>query len=82
LGRDQGWFLVIFAAKFALGLVAFAIKPWFGIVFFAAYAAYFVSEIRQPYEDKQSPLEPLKFRRHTVNPALGWVALQTGGRWW
>src|SRR5450755_2191460 len=30
LARDQGWFLVIFAAKVALGLIAFAYKPWLG----------------------------------------------------
>ena len=30
LARDQTWFLVIFVVMVALGLVAFAIKPWFG----------------------------------------------------
>ena len=30
LARDQVWFLVIFAAKVTLGLVAFAFKPWLG----------------------------------------------------
>src|SRR5450755_4950722 len=40
LSRDQGWFLVIFAFKLALGLVAFSFKPWLGVLFLAAYAAY------------------------------------------
>src|ERR1700753_2809987 len=36
LSRDQGWFLVIFVAKIALGLIAFAVKPWLGVVFLGA----------------------------------------------
>jgi cation:H+ antiporter len=31
LSRDQAWFLAIFAAKIALGLVAFAFKPCPGL---------------------------------------------------
>lgn len=77
LARDQGWFLIIFVAKFALGLVAFAIKPWLGIAFLAAYAAYFVSEMRHEDEGEPEPLAPLKFRPRDVNPSLGWAALQT-----
>jgi cation:H+ antiporter len=78
LSRDQGWFLIIFAAKFALGLVAFAIKPWLGIVFLAAYAMYFWSEMRHE-DDASEPeaLAPLKFRPHDKDPALGWAASQT-----
>src|SRR6516164_1293698 len=30
LARDQAWFLVIFVFKVALGLLAFAWKPWLG----------------------------------------------------
>lgn len=77
LSRDQGWFLIIFAAKFALGLVAFAIKPWLGIAFLAAYAAYFWSEMRHEDEGEQEPLEPLKFRPRAADPSLGWASLQT-----
>jgi cation:H+ antiporter len=40
LHRDQMWFLAIFVVKVGLGLVAFAIKPWLGLFFFAAYAVY------------------------------------------
>jgi hypothetical protein len=36
LSRNQRWFLAIFVAKVALGLVAFAVKPWLGLLFFAA----------------------------------------------
>jgi cation:H+ antiporter len=46
LARDQRWFLAIFVVKVTLGLVAFAIKPWLGLLFFAAYGAYFWREIR------------------------------------
>src|SRR4051812_29495612 len=40
LTRDQTWFMAIFVVKVALGLVAFAVKPWLGLLFFAAYAVY------------------------------------------
>jgi cation:H+ antiporter len=33
LSRDQGWFLIIFIGKLALGLVAFPGKPWLGFLF-------------------------------------------------
>src|ERR1700738_4597855 len=52
LGRDQRWFLLIFLFKIALGFVAFAIKPWLGWVFLAAYAVYTWMEIR--HEDTHS----------------------------
>jgi cation:H+ antiporter len=39
LSRDQGWFLIIFVAKIALGLVVFAYKPWLGVLFLTAYGA-------------------------------------------
>src|SRR5476649_2951368 len=44
LSRDQGWFLTIFVAKIALGLVAFSFKPWLGVLFLSAYAVYFWKE--------------------------------------
>ena len=40
LSRDQGWFIVISAFKLAVGLTAFAFKPWLGVLFLAAYGAY------------------------------------------
>jgi cation:H+ antiporter len=56
LSRDQAWFLAIFAAKIALGLVAFAFKPWLGLAFLGAYALY----LRRELEDGKIPIvEPL-----------------------
>ena len=56
LSRDQAWFLAIFAAKIALGLVAFAFKPWLGLAFLGAYALY----LRRELEDGKIPVvEPL-----------------------
>ena len=56
LSRDQAWFLVIFAAKIALGLVAFAFKPWLGLLFLGAYALY----LRRELEGGKIPVvEPL-----------------------
>ena len=46
LRRDQSWFLSIFVAKVALGLLVFAYKPWLGALFLLAYAAYLLRELR------------------------------------
>lgn len=75
---DQKWFLSIFFVKVALGLVAFAYKPWFGLLFFAAYAVYFMKEMRADAETHSAiDLEPLKFQPKRETPA-GWaVLLQT-----
>ena len=79
LSRDQGWFLLIFAAKIALGLVAFAGKPWLGAPFLLAYAAYFWTETRGRRDEAEGALEPLKLRPRDSRPATPWVLLQTGG---
>jgi cation:H+ antiporter len=79
LSRDQGWFLLIFAAKIALGLVAFALKPWCGALFLTAYAAYFWAETRSRRDEAEGALEPLKLRPRNREPATRWVLLQTGG---
>lgn len=50
LARDQTWFLAIFIVKVALGLVAFAFKPWLGLAFFPMYAVYFVREMSDDRE--------------------------------
>ncbi len=66
LARDQTWFLVIFVVKVVLGLVTFAFKPWLGIAMFAAYAVYFISEIRSSRDDKsvvQEDPSPLLLQR-------------------
>jgi cation:H+ antiporter len=78
LARDQRWFMAIFVVKVALGLVTFAIKPWLGLLFFAAYAVYFWREIRATAEPGAGEdLQPLLLQRHRSNPATWAVATQT-----
>ena len=78
LARDQVWFLVIFAAKVALGLVAFAFKPWLGVLFLLAYAAYFRREVAGGGEQASSEdLEPLRFQRSRRTPSTAAVVAQT-----
>jgi cation:H+ antiporter len=78
LSRDQAWFLLIFAVKIALGTVAFAVKPWLGLAFLAAYAGYFRVEMRNGAESgEDEELEPLRLRPCDCEPALGWILLQT-----
>lgn len=75
LPTDQKWFLSIFFVKVALGLVAFAIKPWFGLLFFAAYGVYFFKEMRADAEAHSSiDLEPLKLQPNRKTPS-GWAIL-------
>jgi cation:H+ antiporter len=80
LARDQRWFMAVFVVKVALGLVAFAIKPWLGVLFFAVYAVYFWREIRggQP-GDVDAELEPLKLQPRATQPANVAVLAQTLG---
>lgn len=77
LVRDQRWFLCIFVFKLALGLVAFAWKPWLGLVFLLAYGAYVFQSMSADGECAVADdLEPLKLRPHTPVPAAGWAILQ------
>lgn len=80
LPKDQQWFLAIFLFKVALGLVAFSFKPWLGLLFFAAYGAYFIKEMRADSEKHSDiDLEPLKLQSKKSTPS-GWaVAVQTLG---
>ncbi|THD62905.1 sodium:calcium antiporter [Phenylobacterium sp.] len=77
LSRDQGWFLLIFAAKIALGLVAFAVKPWLGFLFLAAYGAYFWKEMRGPSDIEAEELEPLKLMPRRPEPPTWAAVVQT-----
>ncbi|MEV5709594.1 sodium:calcium antiporter [Actinoallomurus sp. NPDC052274] len=78
LARDQRWFLAIFVVKVAVGLVAFAFKPWLGLLFFAAYAVYFWRELRDGGEhDDGADLEPLLLQRRREVPATWAVLAQT-----
>lgn len=76
LRRDQGWFLCIFVVKMALGLVAFAYKPWLALPFVAAYAMYLRQELRGVQTLGSDELEPLKLHP-TADPGLAWPLLQT-----
>ena len=74
LSRDQGWFLVIFAVKIALGLVMFAYKPWLGVLFLVTYGAYFWKEMRGEQDEDEGELEPLKLTPEQLTPAT-WAAV-------
>jgi cation:H+ antiporter len=78
LARDQSWFLAIFVVKCALGLVAFALKPWLGVLFLAAYGLYVWRELKaSDTAPEEEELEPLKFRPKAADPSIRWVAAQT-----
>lgn len=77
---DQKWFLSIFVFKLGLGLVAFAIKPWLGVLFLIAYGLYVKQELQGSEVDSDSPdtLEPLKILPRSGNPPTQWALMQTG----
>ena len=79
LSRDQAWFMGIFVLKVALGLVAFAIKPWLGALFVVAYALYVWEEMRRPEDARavEEELEPLKLRPRMKEPSTAWAVFQT-----
>jgi cation:H+ antiporter len=81
LVKDQRWFMAVFVVKVALGLVAFAIKPWLGLLFFAAYGVYFWREIRggTSGDHDEQVLAPLKLQRRAARPATTAVLVQTLG---
>lgn len=79
LASDQKWFMSVFLFKVGLGLVAFAIKPWLGILFLLTYAAYVRNELTAEGESGDSEdLAPLKLRPKDREPARLWPLLQTG----
>jgi cation:H+ antiporter len=77
LRRDQAWFLSIFVAKVALGLMMFRYKPWIGLLFLIAYGVYLRRELRGAQIVSEGFLEPLKLHPHG-DPGLRWALLQTG----
>jgi cation:H+ antiporter len=77
LTRDQGWFLLIFACKFALGYLVFRTKPWLGWLFLAAYVLYTYSEMQAQHEESEGAPEPLKLLRGRREPGWFHVGLQT-----
>jgi cation:H+ antiporter len=77
LSQDQLAFLAIFIFKVALGLVAFAFKPYLGLLFLMAYAVYVWREINTAETAaEEEELEPLKLRPSSDN--WRWAALQVG----
>ena len=76
LAKDQLAFLAVFVVKLGLGLVAFAIKPWLGILFLATYGLYVWREIASSdTAPEEEELEPLKLK--PKNPSMAWAGLQT-----
>ncbi|SDP00140.1 cation:H+ antiporter [Nakamurella panacisegetis] len=80
LVQDQTWFMVIFIAKLALGLLVFSWKPWLAWLFLFAYAIYVVRELRDAGGDgghSSDGLEPLKLQPRKAIPT-GWaIGIQT-----
>jgi len=77
LAHDQAAFLMVFVVKVALGLVAFAYKPWLGALFLAAYAVYVWREVsHSDTAPEEEELEPLKLRPRDAEPTLAWAAVQ------
>ncbi len=76
LWRDQAWFLSIFVAKIALGLLVFGYKPWLGALFLLAYAVYLARELRGAQVLNEDELVPLKLHP-SGDPGLVWPLLQT-----
>ncbi len=77
LSRDQAWFIVISIAKLVVGLVAFAFKPWLGVLFLAAYAAYAWKEMTGVEDAEEVDLEPLRLTPRAVTPTALAAIVQT-----
>ena len=75
--RDQAWFMGIFVFKVGLGLLAFAWKPWLGILFLVTYGLYVKRELSNDESLASEDLEPLKLRPRDTDPALSWAITQT-----
>jgi cation:H+ antiporter len=68
----------IFIFKVGLGLLAFAWKPWLGILFLATYGLYVKRELSNDEESLDSEdLEPLKLRPRDEDPSMFWAVTQT-----
>jgi cation:H+ antiporter len=77
LSRDQAWFIVISIAKLAVGLTVFAFKPWLGLAFLAAYAAYAWKEMTGVEDAEAVELEPLKLTPKAAIPTIAAAMVQT-----
>ncbi len=80
LARDQTWFLAVFLVKVGLGLVAFSVKPWLGILFFATYVVYFTRELgNKEGAGETEGLGPLRLQPKRATPSTPAVIAQTVG---
>lgn len=78
LARDQAWFMGVFIFKLGLGLLAFAWKPWLGLLFLGVYGLYVKRELSRDDDSLDSDdLEPLKLRPRDLSPSLAWAFTQT-----
>jgi cation:H+ antiporter len=77
LSRDQAWFIVISIAKLVVGLAVFAFKPWLGVLFLAAYAAYAWKEMTGVEDAEAVDLEPLKLTPKATTPTTLAALTQT-----
>lgn len=77
LSRDQAWFLGIFTIKLAIGVIAFAWKPWLGMFFLGVYALYFWRQMTGDEEGEEEELDPLLIAGRQLSPSLGMIVLQT-----
>jgi cation:H+ antiporter len=81
LAADQAWFLVIFAVKLGLGLVAFAGKALLGWLFLAAYGLWVRAGLAASPDEKEEGggLQPLRLTPRAAVPTRALILLQTGG---
>ena len=77
LRRDQSWFLSIFIAKVALGLLVFAYKPWLGALFLLAYVVYLLRELRGAQVLRVQRRSSRSSCRPRGDPGLFWPLAQT-----
>ena len=77
LSRDQAWFIVISIAKLAVGIAAFAFKPWLGVLFLLAYAAYAWKEMTGEEDAEEVELEPLRLTPKVAIPTTLAALTQT-----
>jgi len=77
LGRDQTWFLGIFAVKIGLGLVAFAGKPLLGWLFLLVYVVYARVELKGAAETETEAPAPLRLSPGSATPSLIMTLTQT-----
>jgi len=77
LGRDQRWFLIIFAGNALLGYLVFPGKSLLGIIPLVIYVLYCYREMGASAAENSVDLEPLLFRHKLHVPETGWVLFQT-----